>query len=152
MVECGRGAIPTVEGDKMKTAPWFAVFLGILLLTGCASPEKPRAAIIQASLESATIVSGGSTNLILDAKDTGKVPATVKFTVTTEAPDKVGFSYPAGLEFTLQPEETTGKKLIKVTGTSETIKTSYRINIFLVDSQGTPYDQREVILDVTKGT
>lgn len=126
------------------------IVLLTLVLTACSVAEKPKAKIISAKLEKSTIKSGETTNLEVNAENAGKIAATVKFTVTTEAPDKVKFEYPYGLEFTLGEGETTGSKLIKVSGTSETVKTSYLISVYLVDTQGNPYDEKSVILDVTK--
>lgn len=133
------------------------IVLGILLilalftLVGCLKLEKkPSTVILTALLRNSEIGTGETTDLILDAKNNGEVPVTVKFTVTTDGPEKVRFEYSANLEYALQPLETTGNKIVKVTGTSDTISTSYLISVFLTDPEGNQFDKKDVILQVKK--
>lgn len=125
--------------------------LTMFTLVGCLEPEKkPSAVILTALLRNSEIGTGETTDLILDAKNNGEVPVTVRFTVATDGPEKVKFEYSADLEYTLQPLETTGNKIVKVTGTSDTISTSYLISVFLTDPEGKQFDKKDVILKVKK--
>ena len=128
----------------------FTVVIVIIFLVGCREVEKPSAVIITTLLRNPEIKSGETTDLILDAKNNGEVPVTVNFTVETDGSEKVKFEYTANLEYTLQPLETTGNTIIKVTATSDTISTSYLINVFLTNPQGKQFDKRSVILTVKK--
>ncbi|MDP7116566.1 MAG: hypothetical protein QF632_06120 [Candidatus Woesearchaeota archaeon] len=123
----------------------------VALFVGCQSEDEASAKIINAYLKPDIIQSGESADLIIDAKNKGKIATTVTFNVTTEAPDRVEFEYPIHLAYPLQPGETTGNKIVKVTGVSDTVRTDYAITIMLTDTSGNEiFDQEDLILTVKK--
>ncbi|MGV8151218.1 MAG: hypothetical protein ACP5NV_05830 [Candidatus Woesearchaeota archaeon] len=119
-----------------------------ILLVGCGSP-KPSAKLSTAILRESEIRSGQATDLILDAMNDGNIPTDVKFIISTESPEKVLLSIQSPLEFTLQPKETTGNKIVKVTATTDTVSTSYLITVKLTDGT-TIFDTKNIILKVNK--
>ncbi len=129
------------------------IFILLLLLTilGCSAQEKPSATILAAKLQPADIPSGQTTDLVLDAKNNGDIPVTIYFNVTSELPEKVSFQYPQQLEYLLQPGETTGKKIVKVTASSGTVRTDYLITITLSDAKTSDvFEEGNVVLTVRK--
>ncbi|MCK5283000.1 MAG: hypothetical protein KAK00_06330 [Nanoarchaeota archaeon] len=128
------------------------VFLALLLIFGLTAcqEKKPTASISTALFRDSEIKSGDTTDLILDARNTGEIPVYVKFNLATESPDKVQLAVQSSLEFTLQPGETTGNKIVKVTGVTDTISTSYLVTVSLADAEGKLFDNKNLILKVNK--
>ena len=133
---------------KRKFIIGIITFLLILSLVGC--EKKPTASISTALFRSSEIKSGDTTDLILDARNTGEIPVYVKFSLATESPEKVQLTIQGALEFTLQPGETTGNKIVKVAGVTDTISTSYLVTVSLTDAEGKLFDNKNLILKVNK--
>jgi len=134
---------------KQKIIFVILAFLLILSLTGC-KEKKPSALISTSMFRDSEIKSGETTDLILDARNTGDIPVSVKFSIVTESPEKVVLTTQSQLEFTLQPSETTGNKIVKVKGITNTISTSYLITVSLIDPKGNLFDKKNLILKVNK--
>ncbi|MBU0650561.1 hypothetical protein KKC59_01475 [bacterium] len=127
------------------------VFLTIALVLSLVGCEKKSSASISTALfRSPEMRSGDTTDLILDARNTGEIPVYVKFNLATESPEKVQLIIQSPLEFTLQPGETTGNKIVKVTGATNTISTSYLVTVSLTDADGKLFDNKNLILKVNK--
>tara|TARA_Y100000310_G_scaffold334456_1_gene414281 strand:+ start:14538 stop:14942 length:405 start_codon:yes stop_codon:yes gene_type:complete len=121
-----------------------------LFLIACNKEPEESATFLSAILEPSTITSGESTDLILDARNNGDLPITLNYKVTSESEDRVSFQYPQQLAYPLQPGETTGNKIVKVSATSDTVRTDYRITVLATDSLGEiVYAQKELVLTVT---
>ncbi len=134
---------------KQKLVFIILAFLLILGLTAC-QEKKPSASISTALFRDFEIKSGETTDLILDARNTGEIPVTVKFNLATESPENVKLVIQSPLEFTLQSGETTGNKIVKVNAVTKTISTSYLVTITLTDPEGKPLDNKNLILKVNK--
>ena len=130
---------------------WFLIVLlaAAVVLAGC-NPPKPSAKITTAMFRDTELQSGQSTDLILDAMNDGQVPVTTKFIITAENPDRVKITVQSPLEFTLQPGETMGNKIVKINATTDTVSTSYLVTISLTDGASTILDSKSLILKVNR--
>ena len=71
--------------------------------------------------------------------------------IVPQNPESVTVTYPRDLEFVILPEETTGKKVLTVTATTEAQRSDYGIDIFLRDVEsGEDVAQQAVVLTVRK--
>ena len=126
------------------------VFVLLLFILACNKDPEETASLLDAKLEPESIVSGQSSNLIIDAHNDGDLPLTLRYTISSESPENVRIQYPEELTFTLQPGETTGNKIIKVVGVSKTVRTDYLITVTATDESGeTEYEEKDLILSVT---
>ncbi len=125
--------------------------IAAMIIAGCSKEPEKKATILSAELIPDEITTGATSELVLDAKNTGKTAVNVRFNITAEAPEKVNLEYPREMSYTLQPGETTGKKIVKVTATSDTVRTDYKIHVALNDNEGKAvYDEGNIILTVRK--
>jgi len=118
-----------------------------ILISGCVDQITGS---VTADLDDSSIYSGRNTQLTVNAKNTGNIPFSGYFTISTNKPDIVKIGYPnsEGLKFTLQPGETTGDKILSVSATSETRRTDYDIIVKIVTDGNKVIDMDNVILKV----
>lgn len=120
-----------------------------VMLIGCGSGQK-ISGHATADLEKQTIGSGETTYLVVNGVNTGNQPIKAHFEFATDKNEAVKLSYPADLEFILQPGEDTGNKRIAVQAFTDTIRTDYLIVAKLIDESGKVIDTTNTILSVTK--
>ena len=131
----------------MKTKYHVVALFALLLLSGCGGITGQ----VTAELEKDTIKNGETTTVIIDGINTAKNPADILLKIETEDSSKVVVSYPGSLEGTLQPDENTGKKMVKVQGFTDHTSTKYWIKIQLMNkNDGKKLDEKTVYLTVKK--
>src|SRR3989338_1956606 len=106
---------------------FFGFLLLLVFLVGCGDTEPKISGYATANLEKQTIKNGETTQLNVKGFNNGNVPVKVHFEFATDKPGMVKLSFPSNIEFTLQPGEDTGNKILTVQGFTETIETKYLI-------------------------
>jgi len=125
------------------------IFIVLASLTLFSGKEKPKGKL-SLTLDDKTISTGGSTQLRMNVKNTGKVPIKGEFSAIVDDPSSLKISYPDSdlLKFDLLPGESL-ERIMNVTGTSIAYRTYYKITVS-VASDNTTYASSDAIL-VVKG-
>lgn len=110
--------------NKIKIAMISLLIFSILIIVGCKSQITGKVTV---NLNKDTIKNGETTTIEVDGTNTGDIATDVILKVIPEDPNKLVVSYPGNLEFTLQPKENTGKKIINVQGFTDYSSTKYGI-------------------------
>ena len=122
----------------------FIVLAGLTLFSGS---EKPKGKLML-TLDDKTISSGGSTQMRMNVKNSGKLPLSGEFFATVDDPSSVTITYPNPdlLKFDLLPGESI-ERIMNVTGTSKAYKTFYEITV-KATSSNTTYASNNILLTV----
>lgn len=128
-------------------------FLLMLILTifliGCDSEPK-ISGYATATLEKQTIKNGETTHLNVKGFNKGNVAVKVHFEFSSDKPEMIKLSFPSNMEFTLQPGEDTGNRILTVQGFTETIQTDYLITTRLVDDAKNVIYETSTVLSVAR--
>jgi len=108
----------------------FLILISLVLLSGCGPTGN-----ITADLEKNSIKSGSTTTLTINGKNTGDSVANFFVRITPEDSTKVVVTYPRPLEYTLDPNEEIGDKIINVQAFTDYTSTTYNILVELVNSE-----------------
>ena len=122
----------------------------LVFLSSCDYTEPKISGHATANLEKQTIKNGETTQLNVKGFNNGNVPVKVHFEFATDKPEMVKLNFPSNIEFTLQPGEDTGNKILTVQGFTETIKTDYLITTRLVDNTKKIIYETSTILSVAR--
>ena len=123
----------------------------LLFLSGCGGEtEQKISGFATATLEKQIIKNGETTHLTIKGFNNGNVPVKVHFEFSSDKPEMVKLSFPSNIEFTLQPGEDTGNKILTVQGFTETIKIDYLITTRLVDDTKKIIYETSTILSVAR--
>jgi hypothetical protein len=110
----------------MKLSLLFAVLIvAVIIIAGCGAPKEDvvqSKADVSASLEKSTIKDGGTTGLVMTAKNTGTATIVGSFEVIPEDANLITITYESRKDFTLAPGESITKRYTIVGHT--TIKAS----------------------------
>jgi len=139
-----------VWGCKKMKKIFFGVLFLLVFLVGCGDTEPKISGYATANLEKQTIKNGETTQLNVKGFNNGNAPVKVHFEFATDKPEAVKLSYPANLEFVLQPGEDTGNRRVSVQAFTDTIRTDYLIVAKLVDESGKIVYSTNTILSVIK--
>ena len=102
-----------------------------LFIAGCNDNKVTGDVVVD--LKENVIKNGETTTIQIDGKNTGNIPADVILRVIPEDETKLIISYPGSLEYTLQPSENTGIKIVNVQGFTDHTSTKYWIKIQFVN-------------------
>jgi hypothetical protein len=96
-----------LEAEKMRIFYAFMFFAVVLLLAGCAkeTSDSGSKADLTAVLEKSTIKNGGTTSIVMTAKNTGDNAIVAFFDVVPEDSNLVKVTYESRKDFTLGPGE-----------------------------------------------
>jgi hypothetical protein len=103
----------------------------LIMVVGCSENKVTGHTILDLTTD--TIKDGETTIIKTSGKNTGNIAADVILRIISEDSEKLIVDYPGILEFTLQPGEDTGTKIVKVTGYTDYSSTKYWIKTQLVN-------------------
>jgi len=142
---------------KLMNIGWFnmkgrmivVLMVLVLMLVGCSNQMTGK---VVASLDDSSITSGQNTRLVVNAKNTGNTPFSGQFLFVSEKPDFVKLSYanPDALNFTLQPGEDTGNKIVQVYATTDVTRSDFTIKVYIRSPNGETIDTANVVLTVKR--
>ena len=109
----------------------FLLVVSLILITACNENNLTGHATLD--LSSSSIKNGDTTTIKVSGKNTGNIAGDVILRVIPENSEKLIVNYPGSLEFTLQPGEDTGIKIVQVTGYTNYSSTKYWIKTQLIN-------------------
>ena len=113
----------------------------VLFVSGCGNNITGQTTM---DLTKDVINNGDTTTIKINGKNTGKQPIEVVLKITLEDAEKLIVSYAGNLDFTLQPYEDTGTKIIDVQGFTEHSSTKYWIKVQLINKANNEVLDEEV--------
>ncbi len=126
-----------------------------VLSAGCTLFEDEDApldaGVLTAELPELQIPSGDNARLVVDGQNTGNTEMTVGFIIVPKNPESVQIRYPGELTYVVRPQETTGRKIVTVTATTEAARSDYEIDVIFRNMEtGEDLDTLSLVLTVTK--
>lgn len=122
----------------------------VVFLSSCGDTESKISGFATATLEKQIIKNGETTHLNVKGFNKGNVAVKVHFEFSSDKPEMIKLSFPSNMEFTLQPGEDTGNRILTVQGFTETIQTDYLITTRLVDDAKNVIYETSTVLSVAR--
>ncbi len=124
----------------------------LAIVSACNATPKSQGEIVTAKFSEHKIASGSSTELIMDARNSGQADGNYKFVIVAEGVAENLVTLDPGTEFSfvLRPQETTGEKRVKITAISNTISTDFEFKVQWQDSEGRILEEKQIVLTVSK--